>query len=409
ATWLRGRGPALSATTGLPERIGRYRIERLLGKGGMGCVYLAHDTLIDRPVALKVPHLGLADNPALLERFYREARSAGRLQHPHICPVYDVNESDGVHHLCMAYIEGKPLSAQTGDFARRSPREAAALVRTIALALEEAHRQGVIHRDLKPANIMINRRGEPVVMDFGLAREVRTGPTEQSHEGTILGTPTYMPPEQARGDVAAMGPGSDIYSLGVILYELLTGEIPFKGAALEVMAMRLRDDPPPPSKLRSDIDPHLEAVCLKALAKEPCRRFLSMAEFAQALDDYLQGAPPTCPLTTAEDPLAEVVAEVLVELRTWGWEVGIFRLRPRSSPEDEKDPRRTLLLRWLAGEAEQEEALAEFRGVRQLPALIGWALVGQAYTCNRRHDFARVEALLREASTRGDPGDHILQ
>src|SRR2546429_129641 len=185
--------PSLSPATGLPERIGRYRIERLLGKGGMGSVYLAHDTLIDRPVALKVPHLGLADNPALLERFYREARSAGRLQHPHICPVYDVNETDGVHHLCMAYIEGQPLSALTGDFARRPPREAAVLVRTLALALEEAHRQGVIHRDLKPANIMINRRGEPVIMDFGLAREVRTGPTEQSHEGTILGTPTYMP------------------------------------------------------------------------------------------------------------------------------------------------------------------------------------------------------------------------
>jgi class 3 adenylate cyclase/predicted Ser/Thr protein kinase len=400
---------SLAPTTGLPERIGRYRIERLLGKGGMGSVYLAHDTLIDRDVALKVPHLGVADNPTLLERFYREARSAGRLQHPHICPVYDVNESNGVHHLCMAYIEGQPLSSLTRDFARRPPREAAALVRTIALALEEAHRQGVVHRDLKPANVMINRRGEPVVMDFGLAREVRTGPTEQSHEGTILGTPLYMPPEQARGDVGAMGPGSDIYSLGVVLYELLTGEVPFKGAALEVMAKHLRDEPPPPSKLRADIDAHLEAVCLKALAKEPCRRFLSMAEFAQALEDYLQGAPPAGPLTAADDPLAAVIAEILVELRTWGWEVGTFRLRPHACPETEKEPRCVLLTRWLSGEVEQEEALAEFRGVRQLPALTGWALLGRAYTCNRRHEFARVEPLLREASTRGDPGDHILQ
>jgi class 3 adenylate cyclase/predicted Ser/Thr protein kinase len=409
ATSLPSPLPSLAPTPGLPERIGRYRIERLLGKGGMGSVYLAHDTLIDRPVALKVPHLGLAENPALLERFYREARSAGRLQHPNICPVYDVNETNGVHHLCMAYIEGQPLSALTRDFARHPPRDSAALVRTIALALEEAHRQGVVHRDLKPANVMINRRGEPVVMDFGLAREVRTGPTEQSHEGTILGTPTYMPPEQARGDVGAMGPCSDIYSLGVVLYELLTGEVPFKGAALEVMAMHLRDDPPPPSKLRSDIDAHLEAICLKAMAKEPCRRFLSMAEFAQALADYLEGALPACPLTVADDPLAAVIAEVLVELRRWGWEVGIFRLRPRDCSEAEQDPRRTLLLRWLGGEADHGEALAEFRGVRQLPALTGWALVGRAYTCNRRHEFARVEPLLREASARGDPGDHILQ
>jgi class 3 adenylate cyclase/predicted Ser/Thr protein kinase len=465
-------GSITFSPTGLPDRIGRYRIERLLGKGGMGSVYLARDTLIDRLVALKVPYFEQANAAAALERFYREARSAGRLQHPHICPIYDVNEAEGVHHLCMAYIEGQPLSALTKDFCCRPPREAAALVRTIALALEEAHRQGVIHRDLKPANVMMNRRNEPVVMDFGLAREVRTGATEQTHEGTILGTPSYMPPEQVRGDVGAMGPCSDVYSLGVVLFELLTGEVPFKGNALDVLAMHLRDEPPPPSTIRPDVDAHLEAICLKAMAKEPCRRFLSMAEFAQALDEYLEGAPPAGPLlpATAADPLADMIAEVLVELRTWGWEVGIFRLHqrfgtcslgapalPTQSPSavsaatpsparpaadsgarfrglaagesvagycgeapgelgepapqapPEENPRRTLLLRWLGGEPIQAEALEEFRSVRQLPALTGWALVGRANIGNRRHDFAHVEELLTEAAAAGDPRDHILR
>src|SRR5262249_35500906 len=161
---------------------------------------------------------------------------------------------------------------------------------------------------------------------------------------------------------------------------LLTGEVPFKGSGMEVMAMHLRDEPPPPSKLRAEIDAHLEAVCLKALAKEPRRRFLSMAEFAQAIDDYLQGAPPPATLPTAEDPPAEVIAEALVELRTWGWEVGNFHLRPHACPTTGKEPRCAMLVRWLSGEADQEEAVAQFRGVRQLPALIGWSLLGEAYT-----------------------------
>src|SRR5207244_9043913 len=132
-----------------PEQIGRYRIVKLLGRGGMGSVYLADDSLLKRPVALKIPHFGSQGGLAL-ERFYREARTAGRLQHPNICPVYDVGEAEGVHYLSMALIEGEPLSARARDYARRPPREAAALVRTLARALDEAHRQGVIHRDLKP-------------------------------------------------------------------------------------------------------------------------------------------------------------------------------------------------------------------------------------------------------------------
>src|SRR5262249_7735959 len=156
---------------GVPERIGRYRIERLLGRGGMGTVYLAHDTQLDQEVALKVPHFGPEDIQGL-KRFYTEVRTARRLRHPNICAVYDVNEGSGIHHMSMAYLEGESLAARVPVFAQTSPREAAGLVRKVALALEEAHRLGIIHRDLKPLNIMLDRRDEPVVMDFGLAREI---------------------------------------------------------------------------------------------------------------------------------------------------------------------------------------------------------------------------------------------
>ena len=397
----------------LPERIGRYQILRLLGKGGMGVVYLAHDTQFGRKVALKVPS-NVAQNADALERFYREARSAGRLQHPHIVPIYEVGEVDGVHLMTMAYIEGRPLSAWVADYARRPPREAAALVRTLALALQEAHGQGIIHRDLKPANVMIDKRGEPVVMDFGLAREIETDSARQTLLGTVMGTPAYMPPEQARGDVTALGPGSDVYSLGVILYELLTGQPPFRGNIMDVLAQHLRDVPPPPSEVRPELCGHLDAICLKALAKEPSHRFLSMTEFAAALDAYLKGIPLAelaCPLTEG-DPLEEVAAEVLLTLRTWGWETGFEKVRAKllARSQQETDLRIGLLLRWLQGvEGSEREALAGLEGLRPFQALSAWTLVGQAFSCNRDHDFSGAEKWLGQIEAQAVAADNILR
>jgi predicted Ser/Thr protein kinase len=278
---------------GLPEQLpadfGRYRVLKLLGKGGMGAVYLAQDSQLDRPVALKVPNFGPEDAPALKERFFREARAAATLLHPNICPVHDVGEIDGTYYLTMAFIDGKPLADLVGpNLKPQPPKQVALLVRKLALALAEAHRHKIIHRDLKPANIMINRQSEPVIMDFGLARRGTAKDARLTQLGAIMGTPAYMAPEQARGHSEDIGTGCDIYSLGVILYELLAGQVPFTGDTMAVLSQVLCDKPKPPSAWRKDVDPQLEAICLKAMAKRPTDRYASMDEFAAALSDFVK-------------------------------------------------------------------------------------------------------------------------
>jgi serine/threonine protein kinase/HEAT repeat protein len=274
----------------LPVQLGRYRILRRLGGGGMGTVWLAHDTQLDRAVALKVPHFTAADGPGALERFLREARAAATLDHPNLCPVYDAGEVNGTHYLTMAYIEGQPLSELVQGNNPLPERRAAELVRRIALALAEAHARGVIHRDLKPSNVMLNRRGEPVVMDFGLARRLGRADERLTQSGSLLGTPAYMAPEQVEGRVHEMGPPTDVYALGVILYELLTGRRPFEGSMGAVLGQIVIQPPAPPSTLRPGLDSRLEAACLRALAKRPGDRFASMDQLATALDVYLQAA-----------------------------------------------------------------------------------------------------------------------
>jgi hypothetical protein len=268
----------------------------------MGSVYLAHDTQLDRPVALKVPHFEAREGSQVLARFYREARAAATILHPNICPLHDVGEVDGTPYLTMAYVEGKALS----DFARARPltaRQTALLVRKLALALQEAHIRGVIHRDLKPSNVMIDKRGEPMIMDFGLARRSRQGDERLTQQGATLGTPAYMAPEQISADRDAVGPACDIYSLGVILYELLTGRLPFQGDVMAMLAQVLMDEPPPPSEVRPGIDPQLEAICLKAMAKKAEGRYRSMAELAAALTDHLRNKPSGVAEETLPPPL----------------------------------------------------------------------------------------------------------
>jgi tRNA A-37 threonylcarbamoyl transferase component Bud32 len=272
---------AIGTPRQLSGEFGRYRIRRVIGGGGMGTVYLADDTQLDRAVALKVPHTFRTEDVTARERFRREGRAAAALDHPNLCRVYDVGEQDGVPYLTMAFIEGSPLSTPPGG--EPSVERIATLVRKVALALAHAHAHGVVHRDLKPSNILIDARGEPVVTDFGLARREGADDVQVTRDGVPLGTPAYMSPEQVTARARAIGPPTDIFSLGVILYQLLTGQIPYRGGPAEVMVQIAVEPPPRPSEARPGIDPRLEAVCLKALAKAPEDRYASMNEFAAAL------------------------------------------------------------------------------------------------------------------------------
>jgi serine/threonine protein kinase/tetratricopeptide (TPR) repeat protein len=268
----------------------------------MGKVYLAHDNQLDRLVALKVPHVTEEDNPEHLQRFLREAQAAANIDHPNICPVYDVGAIDGVHYLTMAYVEGKPLKELVPAGKQLPQLQVAFLVRKLAQTLAEAHARGIIHRDLKPSNIMINQRREPVIMDFGLARRDSKGDARLTQSGTVIGTPAYMAPEQLAGDIHAMGPACDIYSLGVILYELLTGQLPFKGNITALMAQIISKEPPLPSTLRADLDPALDAVCQKAMAKKLADRYGSMSAMADGLSIYLRAQSSTAESGAAPGP-----------------------------------------------------------------------------------------------------------
>jgi predicted Ser/Thr protein kinase len=308
----------------MPEQFGRYRIVRRLGAGGMGTVYQAYDPELKRDVALKVPHRLATDAPDFLERFRREARAAAGLSHPNLCPVYDVGERDGVPYFAMAFIEGRPLC----DFLGGKPlpqRKVADVVRKVALALAHLHERGLVHRDLKPSNILVKKdRGEPVVTDFGLARRLHHGEERLTRTGHVAGTLAYLPPEVIGETVPEAGPAGDVYALGVILYELLTGRLPFTAKGIGVAAEILMQEPPPPSSLRPDVDPALEAVCRKAMAKRPEDRYGSMTELAKVLTDYLRDSAPASglvPVAGATEKAVQSDAAVIRKgrngRRTW--------------------------------------------------------------------------------------------
>ncbi len=269
---------AVSGTT----QLSRYRILKRLGKGGMGEVFLAEDTQLERQVALKIPHA--VGSERLRERFVNEARAAAVLQHSGICPVFDTGEVNGQPFLTMAYIEGPTLS----EFLERqrdvSVSEVVTLFASVARAMQTAHDAGIVHRDLKPSNIMLDGGGNPIVMDFGLAARERIPEDERiTRTDDTFGSPAYMSPEQVEGGASGVGPSSDIYSLGVMLFEALTGRLPFTGTASSIMVKSARDAPPAPSDLGIDVHPDLERLCLQMLAKESADRPVSMTEVAERL------------------------------------------------------------------------------------------------------------------------------
>jgi predicted Ser/Thr protein kinase len=274
----------------LAQGVKGYEILSQLGRGGMGVVFLARQTALKRRVALKMLLAGPYAAPAERARFEAEVEAIARLQHPNLVQVYEVGEQDGRAFFAMEYVDGGNLH----DKIKAQPqpaRQAAQMVEFLARAMQVAHEHGVIHRDLKPANILLTADGTPKISDFGLAKrlDVAGGTTLTAH---ILGTPGYMAPEQAMGHSKQVGPGTDVYALGAILYEMLTGRPPFTGTnAMEVVRQAAEEEPVPPRRLESTVPADLETICLKCLRKQPLQRYSSARDLADDLSRFLKHEP----------------------------------------------------------------------------------------------------------------------
>jgi serine/threonine protein kinase len=313
------------------ETLGRFQLRAELGRGAFGIVYRAYDPTLEREVALKVTR-GTPGEGALTERFLREARAAAKLRHPHAVTVYDCGTAGDTLYIALELVDGQTLADRMAA-EQVNPRQAAQWVRDLALALHTAHEQGILHRDVKPANILLSKDGRALLTDFGLAGVIpvptATGasplpePTSISataplpaaafptpvvpltQQGMLLGPPAYMAPEQARGDHTLVSPASDQYSLGVVLYEMLTGRKPYDGTVREVLAQITDENmlPPRPRVLASEIPLGLEAITLKAMHKQPCERYASSAEMDVDLQRWLKGVAVQAPLHLQGEPV----------------------------------------------------------------------------------------------------------
>ncbi|MCC6792048.1 MAG: Stk1 family PASTA domain-containing Ser/Thr kinase, partial [Thermomicrobiales bacterium] len=292
----------------------RYRLERKIGEGGTAEVYLGFDIVLNRRVAIKTLRRQYASNRAFRLRFEREAQSAARFSHPNIISIFDVGEDHGLPYIVMEYIDGQTLREIIDEEGPFHPDDVAVLVEQVAAGLDFAHQHGLVHRDVKPQNILVDRHGLAKVVDFGIAKGLSDSTLTET--GTSLGTVHYISPEQASGLMAT--PESDIYSLGVIAYEMLTGQLPFESDSAVGIAMRHLNDPPPdPAELNPDVPPEAADIVLQALAKNPTRRFPSAGAFARSLGDwrmyqaaprlaakYVAPIPPTPP--ASRDPFETV-------------------------------------------------------------------------------------------------------
>ena len=290
-----------------PVRIryfGDYEIMSEIARGGMGVVFLARQMSLNRPVALKMILAGQLANETDVKRFYTEAEAAANLDHPGIVPIFEVGQHEGQHYFSMGFVEGQSLSQRLAS-GPLPPREAAALMAKVADAIEYAHQCGVIHRDLKPGNILLDQKGNPRVTDFGLARKIQ-GDSGLTGSGQIMGTPSYMPPEQAGGRRGEVGPAADVYALGATLYCAVTGRPPFQAAtAMDTVIQVLSDEPVPPRRLNASIPRNLETICLKCLEKEPGQRYASAAALAADLRRFLTGEPIAARPVTRLERLAK--------------------------------------------------------------------------------------------------------
>ncbi len=370
----------------LPQIRG-YEVQAVLGRGGMGVVYKARHLRLNRAVALKMLVVGAYARPRELERFLQEAEAVAGLRHPNIVQVHDVGDLDGRPYFTMEYVEAGSLDQKIAGTPQPAG-EAAALVATLAEAIHAAHQGGIIHRDLKPANILLTADGTPKITDFGLARRLEGG-GELTQSGTPLGTPGYMAPEQAEGRTHAIGPATDVYALGAILYELLTGRPPFRSdTAIETERQVIAQDPVPPSRLNSHVPRDLETICLKCLQKEPSRRYAGALALAEDLQRFGRGEPIAArPVGSVERGVRwlrrrPALATALVACALFAASLTALALRWHGQ--------RSAAVRAAVEAAEDE--LYEAAGMRQ------------------RYDFAGAAAMLQRARLRlGDDGPAELQ
>ena len=276
----------------IPKKIGDFAIQKVLGRGGMGIVYKAFHETLKRTVALKMILSGEHASREQLERFISEAKAVAHLQHPNIVQIFDIGEHESLPFFSLEFVDGDSLDKRLAG-KPLSSIEAAELMETVSRAMQYAHDHGILHRDLKPANILLTQEGVPKVTDFGLAKSMEdSDDSSTTRTGTIMGTPSYMSPEQARGSIRELGPATDQYSLGAMLYEFLTGRPPFLAAeAFDTVMQVINDEPLPPRTLQPKLAADLETICLKALQKESEKRYVSCAAFADDLARFVRGEP----------------------------------------------------------------------------------------------------------------------
>ncbi len=406
-----GTVPARNLRNSL-ESIGPYEVITEISRGGMGIVYKARDTSLKKTVAIKVLIRGGNASEEERKRFRREAEAAAKLQHSNIVPIHSVGVCEGLHYFVMDFIEGEQLDA-LATRGSVSPRQALDYGEQLADALAYAHAAGVIHRDIKPANVIIDRYGRPQLMDFGLAKEMDAGDrTQLTQVGTTMGTPTYMPPEQAEGDLEGIDTQSDVYSLGALLYEMLTGRPPFEGPTTMAILMKvLEEEPRRPRRINPRIHPDIETICLKAMAKEKRERYKSAEALREDIRRFKAGEA-----ISATQPGAgrmfrrwvrrhrELVATLLVAvLALGGW--GGYRAwqdrQERLLTEALKRGHITDMLRDAAGcladpspgEDQLERAASSYRRVLDLDP-------GGAAEKDARHGLRRIEEIRRERRIR---------